>query len=83
MSVEWQGPAVLRRPAEALGVRIYHRATRLRLEGPKFGDATVEHLAALKSLQSLTLWQTSVSSAGLRKLRRALPDCQIEVQPKS
>ena len=73
----------MRRPAEALGVRIYHRTTRLNLYGPEYGDATIEHLAAFKSLQSLSLNQTSVSSTGLRKLRLALPDCQIEMLPNS
>ena len=78
MSVEWQGPAFLRRPAEALGVRFFHRPTRLSLEGPAYTDAAIQHLSRLSSLKSLTLQRTKVSAQGLERLRQALPDCQIE-----
>ena len=78
MTVEWQGPAFLRRPAEALGVRVFHRPTKLFLEGPAYTDAAVAHLSRLTSLKSLTLQRTNISAGGLKRLRRALPQCRIE-----
>jgi hypothetical protein len=78
VSVDWQGPAWLRRPAEALGVGIYNRATRLSLQGPKYDDAAVEHLLKLRSLNSLTLERTQFSDEGLARLSRLLPNCRVE-----
>jgi len=63
---------------EALGVRLFHRPTRLALEGPVFTDAAVSELSRLTALKSLTLYRTKVSGEGLDRLRQALPDCQIE-----
>ena len=81
MTVDWQGPAWLRRPAEVLDVRIFHRATKLSLSGPAYTDAAVEHVSQLKDLKSLTLWQTQISDQGLRRLERSLPRCRIEWHP--
>ena len=78
MTVDWLGPAWLRRPAEALEVRIFHRATKLSLEGPAYTDAAVEHISQLKDLKSLTLSRTQITDQGLKRLRRSLPLCQIE-----
>jgi hypothetical protein len=79
VTVEWIGSAWLRRPAEALGVRIFHRATRLSLVGPAYTDAAVEHASRLKNLQVLTLERTSISDQGIARLRRELPQCRIEL----
>ena len=78
MSVEWIGPAWLRRPAEALGVRYLHRATRLSLNGPIYTDAAVEHLHQLTDLRELTLTGTQISAPALARLRKSLPACRIE-----
>jgi len=78
VTVDWQGPAWLRRPAEAIGVRIFHRATKLSLEGPAYTDSAVEHLSQLNDLKSLTLQRTQISDQGLQRLRQALPLCRIE-----
>ncbi|HZN32513.1 MAG TPA: hypothetical protein VFB80_01795 [Pirellulaceae bacterium] len=78
MTVEFQGPHFLRRPAEAVGIRIFHRPTRLFLRGPDYTDAAALHLARLTSLQSLTLDGTNISAAAVERLRHALPHCQIE-----
>jgi hypothetical protein len=78
VTVEWQGPAWLRRPAEVLGVRILHRATKLSLQGPAYSDAAIEHLRELKSLKLLVLEQTKISDQGRLRLQRALPQCRIE-----
>ncbi|MCI0358968.1 MAG: hypothetical protein L0211_10860 [Planctomycetaceae bacterium] len=79
MTVEWIGPAWLRRPAEALGVRIFHRATRLSLVGPIYTDAAVEHICHLTDLQLVTLEGTAISDQGIARLRRELPHCRIEL----
>jgi hypothetical protein len=78
VTVEWQGPTWLRRPAEALGVRIFHRATKLSLQGPAYTDAAIDHLRELKSLKLLVLQRTKISDQGRVPLQRALPNCQIE-----
>jgi hypothetical protein len=78
VTVEWTGPEFLRRPAEALSLRIFHRPTRLTLNGPAYTDAAIEQLSRLTSLQSLTLERTGISEQGLTRLERALPGCRIE-----
>jgi hypothetical protein len=65
---------------ETLGVRIFHRATKLSLEGPAYTDSAIAHLSQLKDLKSLTLQRTQISDQGLHRLRRALPLCRIERQ---
>ena len=78
MTVEFQGPAFLRRPAEALGVRIFHRPTKLSLDGPAYTDGALVHLSRRTSLKSLTLSRTNISAASVERLRQALPGCQID-----
>ena len=80
MTVDWHGPSWLRRPAEALGVRIFHRATKLSLEGSAYTDSAIAHLSQLKDLKSLTLQRTQISDQGLQRLRQALPLCRIELR---
>ncbi len=83
MSVDWIGPAWLKRPAESLGVRCFHRATRLSLTGPAYTDAAVEHLSQLTDLRELSLTGTQISAPGLARLHSALPACRIEHIPRS
>jgi hypothetical protein len=74
------GPGWLRRPAEAWGIeKIYLRTTKLSLSGPAYDDRVIEHLARLNRLSSLTLSNTKLSSHGVARLQRALPDCQVEI----
>ena len=68
----------MRRPAEALGLPIYARATKLSLQGPKFDDRVIKHLVKLTRLESLTLSNTQLSEEGIARLRQALPRCRIE-----
>ena len=42
-------------------------------------DAGLARLEGLKNLTSLYLWQTEVTPEGAEKLRRALPDCHIDL----
>jgi hypothetical protein len=82
VTVQWIGPAWLRRPAEAVGLgTLYQRVTKLSLTGPQFDDRVVQHLVKLRRLESLALSNTKVSDAGITRLRRALPHCQIEQDP--
>jgi len=59
-------------------VRIFHRATKLTLQGPAYNDAAIEHVRELKSLKLLVLEQTMISNQGHLRLQRALPHCRIE-----
>jgi HEAT repeat protein len=45
--------------------------------GAKVTDADFKELKGLKDLQSLGLWETKVTDAGLKELQEALPRCQI------
>jgi hypothetical protein len=56
---------------------MYLRVTKLSLTGPKFDDGAVEHLVKLRRLESLALSNTRMSTAGIARLQRALPKCQI------
>jgi hypothetical protein len=79
VTVQWKGPAWLRRPAEAVGLgTIYLRTTAVSLHGPVYDDRVVEHLVKLRRLESIALSNTSLSQEGIARLRRALPDCRIE-----
>lgn len=42
-------------------------------------DAGLVHLAGLTNLERLYLIRTQVTDAGLAELRKALPNCSIEV----
>ena len=78
MTAHWQGPSWLKRPADALGVPIFHRVTGLSLSGPAYTDAAVEHITQLKDLKRLDLSATLISDHGLARLQRSLPECRIE-----
>jgi hypothetical protein len=45
-------------------------------------DAGLANLKGLTKLQSLNLWGTQVTDAGVKKLRRALPNCKILWKPR-
>ncbi|WP_417379452.1 GYF domain-containing protein [Gimesia sp.] len=50
----------------------------LRINGNKgIGDSGVEHLTEMKKLTVLQINNTSISEAGIQKLKRALPNCKI------
>lgn len=52
--------------------------TRLGLDITPLPDAIVPVLSRCKSLSSLILFCSNLTSEGLRQLRRALPDCEID-----
>ena len=47
------------------------------LHGPKVTDAGLVHLKGLTSLQSLSLYRSQVTDAGVAELQKALPNCKI------
>jgi hypothetical protein len=57
--------------------KLHMRVTSLVLNGPNYDDRAVEHLAMLRSLESLTLSGTNLSGAAVADLRAALPECEV------
>jgi hypothetical protein len=49
----------------------------LNVYGTEIGDPGLAHLANLKKLKSLYVWQTKVTDAGVKKLQEALPGLKI------
>jgi len=48
------------------------------LDHTQVGDAGLEHLKTLTSLERITLGETKVTEAGVARLKQALPRLQIE-----
>ncbi len=57
---------------EHLGNAVY-----VDLEGRPITDAGLEHLKGLTNLELLVLGDTQVTDEGIKKLREALPNCNI------
>ena len=53
------------------------KLVRLSLAQTSVTDAGLAHLYGLTNLEYLSLLDTSATTAGVRKLRRALPNCEI------
>ncbi|MEK6247091.1 MAG: discoidin domain-containing protein [Planctomycetales bacterium] len=51
----------------------------LNLYGTKVTDAGVDHLASLKNLKHLYLWKSKVTEDGAEKLRKSLPDLDVNL----
>ncbi len=49
----------------------------MSLSGFEITDAGLVHLEDLTSLEDLCLWDTKVTDEGVKKLREALPNCDI------
>lgn len=49
----------------------------LNLYGTEVTDAGLAHLEGMKKLKNLYLWQTKVTDAGVEKLKKALPQADI------
>lgn len=78
VTVQWQGPSWLPETTRIAGGYVYDRATTLTLTGPNYDDSAIEHLVKLKGLKRISLSRTRFTKEGLAKLRRALPDCQVQ-----
>lgn len=53
------------------------KLTYLNIYNTEVSDAGLANLAGLTSLKSLYLWQTKVTDDGVKKLKQALPNCQV------
>lgn len=52
----------------------------LKIENAPITDAVVDVLSTLKSLEVLVLRDTSLTDDGVARLRKALPNCDVEVE---
>ena len=51
----------------------------LNLYGTQVTDSVASELEGLKNLRALYLWQTKVTPDGVEKLKKALPQCQVNI----
>ena len=58
-------------------VKLLANLEKLDLGGSHVTDAGLEHLSGLMNLQLLNVTKTKVTDAGIKKLKEALPNCQI------
>jgi hypothetical protein len=49
----------------------------LNLDGSKITDAGLSKLTTLKEMRWIGLARSEVTDAGVKKLRKALPDCNV------
>ncbi|MDZ4684617.1 MAG: family 16 glycoside hydrolase, partial [Planctomycetaceae bacterium] len=64
-------------------VGLAERLEVLHLIGTAITDASVPHLAKLSNLKSLNLDGSQITPAGLGRLRKALPQCNISPAPSN
>ena len=57
--------------------------TYLNFRGTSISDTGLGHLTNLRSLKTLILEKTKVTSAGVQLIRRAIPNCEIELGQSS
>ena len=50
----------------------------LNLYDTQISDAALEHLTGMKNLKNLYVWRTKVTEPGIAKLKKALPDLDVE-----
>ena len=50
-------------------------------ENPKVTNACIDTLAAIKTLSTLNAGGTGLTSVGAEKLKEALPDCTVTIEP--
>ena len=65
------------RLADALLDEGYRSVTVLDLSSTQVTDASAKHLAEMKNLTTLSLYQSGMSSKGIDAVRKALPKCRI------
>ena len=53
------------------------RLEKLDLTNTQITDAGLVHLKGLTKLQRLNFWDTQVTYEGVKKLQKALPNCEI------
>ncbi len=53
------------------------RAKEVILSGPNYSDRSIDDLLRLKHVEVIRLWRTTITDAGIERIRQALPDCDI------
>jgi hypothetical protein len=79
VTVEYCGPSAIRSTIENARAEYFHRATHIYLKGAAYTDALVVDLCELNHLHSMRLDHTQITADGVARLKRALPDCKIDV----
>jgi len=77
VSVEYVGPQFLNDVFQQYKVKSLNRAVHVWLTGKGYNDSVVPAICQLKSLRHLELQSTTISPAGLFRIRQALPACTI------
>ena len=60
-------------------VRTLQNLEYLNLHGTRVGDAGLVHLAGLRNLRALYLWQSAATAAGVERLRAGLPKVRVDL----
>jgi hypothetical protein len=60
-------------------VRTLQHLEYLNLHGTRVGDAGLVHLAGLRNLRALYLWQSAATPAGVERLRAGLPKVRVDL----
>jgi hypothetical protein len=60
-------------------VRTLQHLEYLNLHGTRVGDAGLVHLAGLRNLRALYLWQSAATPAGVERLRAGLPKLRADL----
>jgi hypothetical protein len=81
VTLHGRGPKWLRAPVDWCSPNLLYRADEVDLWTADFDDRIVEPLAKLRHLRTITLDETSVSEAGIERLRRAFPQATINYEP--
>jgi hypothetical protein len=53
------------------------RAKEAILCGPSYNDGSIDDLVRLRRIESIELRQTSITDAGIERIRRELPECEV------
>lgn len=78
MTVAYRGPRWLETTIRRLDISWFDRAVGLRLSGQDVDDNFIGRLRHLDHLQSLSLFNTSVSAGALDQLLEHLPECKVD-----
>jgi hypothetical protein len=77
-TVFWSEPSGLAWMQSLLGDDLFRHVESVYLNDTEVTDAGLEHLTGLNMLQVLSLYQTKVTDAGVKKLKQELPNCWIQ-----
>jgi hypothetical protein len=72
------GPSAQSLQTCIVSLKVLSGLRNLDLSDLKIGDSSIENLSKLQQLRSLNVRGTDLSSDGLIRLKRAMPNCKIE-----